>query len=148
MDVKPAIRAKPLILEKTLPAPANRVWQALTDSSQMRKWYFDIPEFKPEPGFEFRFTAGSESKTYVHLCKVTEVIPGRKIAYTWRYQDCPGESEVSFELFPEGSNTRVRVTHSGLESFPQDSKDFAKESFTEGWNQILGTSLWKFVEAK
>jgi uncharacterized protein YndB with AHSA1/START domain len=138
---------KPLIVEKRLNAPAARVWQAMTDDREIKNWYFNIPVFKPEPGFEFEFYGGSDDKEYLHQCKVTEVIPERKLSYTWKYKDYPGESEVSFELFPEGEMTLIRLTHTGIESFPQGSVDFARESFTEGWNAILGKSLKDFVEA-
>jgi len=54
---------------------------------------------------------------------------------------------VTFELFPEGNKTKVKLTHKGLESFPVTAnKDFAKENFMEGWNYIIGTGLKEFVE--
>jgi hypothetical protein len=40
----------------------------------------------------------------------------------------------------------VKLTHEGLETFPQNNPDFAKESFMQGWTYILGTSLKKFLE--
>jgi uncharacterized protein YndB with AHSA1/START domain len=75
-----------VVVERTLNAPTARVWQALTDVDQMRAWYFDLKEFKPEPGFEFEFIVEHEGVKYHHLCKVTEAIPQKKIAYTWRYK--------------------------------------------------------------
>lgn len=112
----------------------------------MKKWYFDLPEFKPEIGFEFQFTAGADTKKYVHLCKVTEVVEGRKITYSWRYEGHPGESYVTFELFPEGESTRIRLTHSGLETFPADNPDFKRDNFVAGWTQIIGLQLREFLD--
>lgn len=137
---------EPFVLERVLNAPPARVWKALTDAGQMRQWYFNLPDFKAEPGFEFEFTAGSKERQYRHLCKVTEVDPNRKLAYSWRYADYPGDSEVSFELFPEGDKTRLRLTHKGLHTFPKDHADFAPESFSKGWNHLIGKSLAEFVE--
>lgn len=137
---------EPFVLERVLNAPPTRVWKALTDSGQMKKWYFDIPEFKAETGFEFEFTAGSKERHYRHLCKVTEAEPNRKLAYSWRYADYPGDSEVSFELIPEGDKTRLRLTHTGLHTFPKDHADFKPESFATGWNHLIGKSLAEFVE--
>ena len=137
---------EPFILEKVLNAPPARVWQALTDPQQMHDWYFDIPDFRAEPGFEFEFTAGSEEKQYRHVCKVTEADPNRTLAYSWRYADYPGDSEVRFELIPEGQQTRLRLTHQGIHTFPKDSADFAPESFSAGWNYIIGKSLTEFVD--
>lgn len=50
-------------------------------------------------GFEFEFIIEHEGAKYHHVCKVTEAIPHRKIAYTWRYKGEPGDSLVTFELF-------------------------------------------------
>jgi len=75
-----------IIVERTFDAPVGRVWTALTDVNEMRQWYFDLKEFKAETGFEFEFVVEHEANIYHHLCKVTEVVPQKKIAYTWRYR--------------------------------------------------------------
>jgi len=140
------MKAEPFVIERVLNAPPQKVWEALTDNDKMKQWYFNLAEFKPEVGFEFTFNGGSEEKTYVHLCKITKVQPGKTLQYSWRYQDYPGDSLVTFELFPEGDGTRIKLTHEGLETFPQNNKDFARESFTAGWTHIIGTSIKEFVE--
>ncbi|MBB5395381.1 MULTISPECIES: SRPBCC domain-containing protein [unclassified Mucilaginibacter] len=143
------METKPLIVERTLNAPAGRIWQALTDNDKMKKWYFQLENFEPRVGFEFSFTGqGSKGEKYVHNCRVTAVEPERKLSYTWAYEGFSGSSEVSFELFAEGDKTLVRITHTGLETFPQNGPDFAIESFTKGWNHILGISLKEFVETE
>ena len=137
----------PFVIEKIYNAPASKVWKAITDVKDMKQWYFDLPDFKAEVGFEFTFTAGPEDKLYTHLCKVTEVVPGKKLTYTWRYEGYEGNSAVTFELFPEGEKTRLKLTHTGLDTFPS-AKDpnFARESFAAGWTDIIGRSLREFVE--
>lgn len=137
-----------VVVERTFDAPIQKVWQALTDKDQMKQWYFDLAEFKPQAGFEFQFYGGTEEKQYLHLCKITEVIPGKKLAYSWRYDGYEGNSLVSFELFAEGDKTRLKLTHEGLETFPKSNPDLAKENFIEGWTSILDTSLKKFIENK
>ncbi len=52
--------AEAIIMERTLDAPVAKVWKALTDVDQMREWYFDLKEFKPEIGFEFEFVVEHE----------------------------------------------------------------------------------------
>jgi uncharacterized protein YndB with AHSA1/START domain len=137
---------KPFIIERTYNAPIDSVWQAITDKNKMKQWYFDLNAFKPEVGFEFQFHGqGSKGENYLHKCKITEVIPGKKLSYSWRYEGYPGESLLTFELFQEGNQTRLKLTHAGLESFP-DSPDFSKESFAEGWTEITGTALKDFLE--
>lgn len=138
--------AEPFVIERTFNAPIDKVWTAITDRNQMKQWYFDIADFKPEVGFEFTFSAGSEGKKYVHLCKITEVQPGKKLSYSWRYEGYKGNSIVTFELFDEGGATRLKLTHTGLETFPMNNPDFARESFAAGWTYIIGSSLKEFAE--
>ena len=140
------MKSEPFVIERTLNAPAEKVWEAITDKNKMKQWYFDLAEFKPEVGFEFTFEGGSKEMTYVHLCKVTRVEPGKLLQYSWRYDKYPGNSFVTFELFPEGNATRLKLTHEGLETFPSDNKDFAKSSFEKGWNHIIGKSIVEYFE--
>jgi uncharacterized protein YndB with AHSA1/START domain len=140
------MKNEPIVIERTYNAPADKVWKALTEKDEMKQWYFDIAEFKPEVGFEFQFIGSKDEKQYVHLCKVTEVIEGKKITYSWRYDGYEGNSFVTFELFAEGNKTKLKLTHKGLETFPAANPDFAKENFAAGWTHIIGTALPAFVE--
>jgi uncharacterized protein YndB with AHSA1/START domain len=137
--------AEAVIVERTLNAPVTRVWNALTEIDQMREWYFDLKEFKPQVGFEFEFSVEHEGYSYHHLCRVTEVVPQKRIAYTWRYKGEPGDSLVTIELSPEGEKTRLKLTHSGIETFPK-TPAYARKNFEAGWTAIIGTELKKFVE--
>lgn len=139
------MKHEPVVVERVYQAPVERVWKAITNKDDMKHWYFDIKEFKPEAGFEFQFTGQNEGISFLHLCKIIEVIPGKKLKYSWRYKDHEGNSFVTFELFPEGDKTRVRLTHEGLETFPQ-TKDFKKENFQMGWNELIGKLLKEYTE--
>ena len=139
--------AEAVVLERTLNAPVARVWKALTDVDQMRQWYFDLKEFKPEVGFEFEFVVEHEGNSYHHLCRVTEAILQKRIAYTWRYKGEPGDSLVTFELAPDGDKTRLKLTHTGIETFPK-TPAYARKNFEAGWTAIIGTELKQFVERK
>jgi uncharacterized protein YndB with AHSA1/START domain len=134
-----------VVIERTFNAPVARLWKALTDADEMRAWYFDLKEFKPEVGFEFEFTVEHEGTKYHHLCKITEVIWHKKIAYTWRYAGEEGNSLVTFELFADGGKTRLKLTHEGLETFPK-LPAYAKTNFEKGWTEIIGSSLKQYVE--
>ena len=137
---------KPVIVGIVLNAPIEKVWEAITDKGKMKQWYFNIAEFNPEPGFEFSFRAGEEDKEYLHVCKITEVKPGKKLTHSWRFENYEGLSHVTWELFLEAGKTRLKLTHTGIETFPADNPDFAKKNFNEGWNQIIRTSLKNYVE--
>ena len=139
--------AEAIVMERTLDASVARVWKALTDLDQIRQWYFDLKEFRPQVGFEFEFVVEHEGNTYHHLCRVTDVVPEKKIAYTWRYQGELGNSLVTFELAPEGDKTRLKLTHTGIETFPK-TPAYARKNFEAGWTAIIGSELKEFVEKK
>ena len=138
---------EPLVIERTFNTPVDKVWSAISNKEEMKTWYFDLAAFRPEVGFDFQFEGGPDDKKYLHLCKVTEAIPNKKLTYSWRYDGYEGNSFVTFELFPEGERTRLRLTHSGLETFPANP-DFAKENFVGGWDHIIGKSLPDYLEKK
>lgn len=135
-----------LVIEKTYPAEAEKVWKSLTDPAEMRMWHFALPGFKPEVGHQFEFTGGTDEIQYKHFCEVTDAIDGKLLAYTWKYEGIPGDSKVSFELFPEGNSTRVRMTHSGIDSFAKSNPDLHPRNFAEGWKDIMRRMLWEHLE--
>jgi len=75
-----------------------------------------------------------------------EVIPQKKITYSWQYPDIKGYSTVCFELFEEKNQTKLKLTAKGLESFPQDIPEFTRESCTAGWNYFIKNRLKDFIE--
>ena len=122
--------------------------EAITDKNDMKQWYFDLAEFKPEVGFKFSFTGGPPERSYLHLCEVIEVIPQKKLTYSWRYDGYEGVSHVTFELFEETTDTtRLKLAHSGLETFPALA-DFARSNFEAGWSDLIGQLLKDFVEKR
>ncbi len=143
------METKPFVIERTYKASPARVWSAITEKEQMKQWYFDLEEFRPEVGFKFQFSGGpSPDRQYLHLCEVTEVIPERKLTYSWRYDGYNGISYVTFELTAGAGSTTVTLTHTGLESFPNENKDFAASSFAEGWTSLIGASLKNYLEQR
>jgi uncharacterized protein YndB with AHSA1/START domain len=135
---------EPLVVERTFDAPVARVWQAMTTKDEMSRWFFDLKEFKAQAGFEFHFAVEHAGNTYDHRCRVTEAVPQKKLAFSWRYHGHEGDSLVTFELFAEGNKTRLKLTHTGLETFPQ-TPQFARKNFEGGWN-FISTALGDYAE--
>lgn len=140
-------KSAPIIIERLLKAPVEKVWRAISDRDEMAKWYFDLAAFKAEKDFSFQFPGGEPGKEYLHLCTVTEVLPLKKLCYTWRYDGYEGDSLVSFELFDEGGQTRLVLTHSGIQTFPASNPDLARKNFVMGWSHIIPVALANYVEA-
>jgi uncharacterized protein YndB with AHSA1/START domain len=141
------MKTNPLVVERVYPASSQEIWEALTDNDKIGQWYFKLPEFKPVVGFEFRFDGGEDPEhPFHHICVITSVLPLKKLSYTWRFDGYPGDSEVSFELFEEGENTRVRITHTGIEMLDPGNPAFSSEEFGEGWSHILNKNLKDFLK--
>ena len=141
--------SKLIVVEQAFEASPEAVWGAITERKQMIQWFFDnIPEFKADVGFETRFTVETGQRRFTHLWRITEVVPGRKIVYDWRYAEYSGVGTVSFEVLDEGPGTRVRVTNEGLESFPPEVPEFAPESCEGGWKYFIQGNLKNFLDQR
>lgn len=146
------INPQPLIVSRTYKTTAAILWRALTDPNEMKKWYFDLPGFKAEPGYQFSFKGGrDENNLYLHLCEVTEVVEQQKLTYSWRYDGYEGISHVSFELEEHKTGntvtgTTVTITHTGLETFPASNPDLARENFAAGWSGFINKQLQQYID--
>ena len=135
-----------LVIKETYNAPIGVVWKALTDKNEMKKWYIDLREFKAEVGFKFTFPGQArEGREYIHHCEVTEVIPLKRLQYSWRYQNYTGHSLVTFDLEEREDQTFLTLTHSGLDSFPKEVTDINRKNFKKGWTALLTESLSKYL---
>jgi uncharacterized protein YndB with AHSA1/START domain len=139
------VKKIPFTIERVFDAPVALVWRAITTPEDMSRWYFDMKNFKPEAGCEFQFVVEHEGNVHDHRCKITGVIPQKKIAYTWRFEGRKGSSLVTFELFAEGGKTRLKLTHAGLETFAK-TPSLARKNFVRGWTRLIGSELKDFVE--
>ncbi|MES2513783.1 MAG: SRPBCC domain-containing protein [Bacteroidota bacterium] len=134
----------PLIKEFNYKTPVHKVWLALTDTQQMKRWYFpQLQKFEPIVGFEFQFE--DSGAAYQKEWIVTKVTEGKTLAHSWTYKGYTGNSEVTFDLFAEGDSTRLRITQTNLDSFP-DHPHFSKQRFEDGWDTLLGQNLKYLLE--
>ena len=46
---------KKILKELIYKASPEKLWKAITEREEMKLWYFELDEFKPEVGYEFRF---------------------------------------------------------------------------------------------
>ncbi|MFA9392477.1 MAG: hypothetical protein ACERKD_21885 [Prolixibacteraceae bacterium] len=49
------MKSNPIVKEIVVPVDVEVVWEALTDSSKMKEWYFEVRNFKLEEGNVFFF---------------------------------------------------------------------------------------------
>ena len=137
----------PIVVEQTFSAPVDAVWKSITEIDLMRQWYFEnIPAFKPQVGFETRFNVQSGGRDFLHMWKVTEATPRKRISYDWRFDGYPGESSAAFELFDNGKSTTLRLTVTVREDFPEDIPEFKRESCIDGWKYFIQKRLKVYLE--
>jgi uncharacterized protein YndB with AHSA1/START domain len=140
---------EPIVVEATYAVERSAVWAALTDPERMSQWYFEpIATFRPEVGFETQFTVHSQGRDWVHLWRVTEVSPEARLAYTFNYAGYDGDASVLWELSAVSGGTRLRLTHTGIETYPKDEPAFQREMGVAGWTYFLQESLKRFLEPR
>lgn len=139
----------PFVIEMEYNAPVEKVWKAVTDINEMRQWYFDLPSFTSKVGVPMEFEKIEDPEIFsLDKCMAVEVIEGKKISYTWKYEVYPGNSLVTFELFEEGKKTKLQFTHQGLETYPVSNPDVARDNIFSSWRYMLDTAIKVFLEDK
>lgn len=138
---------QPIVISETYPAPAARVWRAITDLTQMQQWYFEnLPAFEAVIGFKTDFLIVNEGREFHHRWQVTDVTPEARLVYEWRVDSYQGRSETVWELKEEEGGTTLTLTCNILEGFPSDMVEFKRESGVEGWNYFLKDRLKSYLE--
>lgn len=137
----------PIIIEYKVNAPLEEIWSAITDKDEMKIWYFDIPDFKLGLFEIFNFYEPGDEKKYHHQAQILEIIPNRKLKYTWHYPDLSkGKTVVTWELQPGENEVLVKLTHDEIENLKDLGEHFSEEAFIEGWDEIIGKSLKTHLE--
>jgi len=144
-----------VISEIEIAAPPDRVFQALTDAAQLKRWFTspECPvkfwEMDPRLGGRYRYATEKGSTVVNNVSEfachgeILEYDPPRVLVYTWfgNWHDDPTRSTiVRWELTAKSGGTHVRVTHSGLSAMPVARKDYSG-----GWPGVV-EMLKKFVE--
>jgi len=138
---------RPITASVTCEAPIDEVWRAISDGEVMPRWYFaEITTFRPEVGFEARFTVHLEHRSYEHVWRVLEARAPEHLVYTFVYEGLPGDARVRWSLEATDAGTIVTVVHDGLHTLPQDDPAFAREAGVGAWDYFL-KRLRAYVEA-
>ncbi|GIX46715.1 MAG: hypothetical protein KatS3mg131_0926 [Candidatus Tectimicrobiota bacterium] len=103
-----------LEVEMVIAAPPMRVWQLVTDLERMGQW---SPEYRggawldgatgPAVGARFKGYNERKGRRWESVATIIAAEPGRLVAWAVGDPQNPG-AVWRFELFPEGSGTRVR----------------------------------------
>jgi len=131
-----------LEIKRFINAPRSRVYAAWTDPAQLKQWW------GPESVQTRNFTADArvggkyrwdlfnqEGEEMTVYGEYRELVPGRKIVFTWQWDDDEAwknvSSVVTVELADRDGGTELRLIHEKLPS--EDSRD----RHNEGWNSVI-----------
>lgn len=92
-----------LCFERRLPHPPQRVWEALTQTAELRRWHPTPFALDPEVGGRVSFHA-EPGGPQMPQGEVLEFEPPRLLAHTW------GEDLLRWELRPEGEGCLLILT--------------------------------------
>jgi len=143
-----------VIAEVFIAAPPARVFQAISDPTQLPRWWGQDGLYRVtkstmdlRPGGKWRSEGnGADGKSFYVEGEYLEVDPPHLLVHTWSGNFHPGRTVVRWELEPQtvnalhpggprkvGTGTLVRVRHEGF------AGDLASAtSHGEGWKRVLG----------
>ena len=140
-----------LEIKRFIKASPDRVYAAWTDPAQLRQWFgpeqvtTDNLIADPRVGGRFRWDlTNSDGEKMTMEGKFRELQPGKKVAFTWKWQDDEdwenNVSIVTVELSEQSGGTELRLTH---ERLPNEQ---SRDGHTRGWNSALD-KLEKFANS-
>ena len=140
--------------EILIEAPAEVVWQVITEPGQISRWFSDEAEVEALAGAAGTLTwrpggrGGDKDADVIAPIRVVDAEPFRRFSFRWSHpQDAsPDEGNsalVEFSLTEEANGTRLRVVESGIDAVTHDDEGRASyfESHERGWEKHLGELL-------
>ena len=116
-------------------APAQRVFQLLTDPERIGLWFAQVAGIEPHVGgaVEFAFFNDNGSVS-VFSGEVCEFVPYSRFSFTWHYQDWSFQPlHVLFNLRDIDNATELALRLTGLAAAPPIERDIHEE----GWHRYL-----------
>lgn len=116
--------------ERVIPRPIEKVWATISEPARLKNWLGDVEvDLKLGGKFIIRF----RDATVVMTGVITTLEPERVLEYSWLENYGMPQSLVRWELKPEGSGTRLRLTH----TVPAEAVKKDVVEFLGGWHQFL-----------
>lgn len=105
----------PLVVERHIDAPPAEVYRYLTDAERWVRWQGVDATIDPRTSGIFAMTMGNGMRARGQF---VELVPDRRVVFTWGWIDHPGvppgSTTVEIELEPRGAGTLVVLTHRDL----------------------------------
>lgn len=118
--------------EIVIAAPAPKVWEHLTDPRKLAGWLMPN-DFEPVVGKSFFLECNHDGKM---SCVVKEIVPQRKLVFSFHPKSFSAETLVTITLAKEGNATRLTLVHSGWDALPPSEQGTA-DHYDSGWTSLL-----------
>lgn len=132
-----------IVVDDVFPHAPEAIWATLVRPELMARWLRMTPVgFEPVVGnrFTYQTSAAGEWDGTIR-CEVVDVVPHRRLAYSWRggHEANVGygsrlDAVVTLTLEPVEGGTRLRVVHSGFE-LPRN--ETAYRNMSGGWTGVV-----------
>lgn len=121
------------------------VFAVVSDPEHVRRWWPDEAEYDPAPGGTGRIGFGKAGDTTTwEQFTVVEAVPPRLFSFRWTHAagssaDVGNSFLVVFEIEPDGSGSRVRMTETGFRERGWDEATVAAAyaDHVQGWDYFL-----------
>lgn len=141
-DVELRPKTEAIVVDEVFPHRPETLWRTLTDGALMGRWMMAPSGFAPVEGTAFTFQTNPAGLwDGVIRCEVLEVVPLRRLVYSWRggHDGNAGygsrlDTIVSWFLSEHEGGTRLRLVHSG---FVLPANETAFRNMNEGWQKVL-----------
>ncbi len=137
---------EPVVKEISIDASISKVWEALTKKEQIAKWLMPSDDFELKAGATFNMMGESKGIKYPHICTIKEIVPEKKLSYTWAIKDKLSDTLVTYELEEQDGKTKLTLTHSGWDKVTLNKEGTTRDDYNNGWEQVI-PGLKKFVES-
>jgi uncharacterized protein YndB with AHSA1/START domain len=117
-------RSGTVVVSRTLRAPAEKVWRALTDPPLVSAWFGDLTA-PLDGGGSARLEFGDGD---FFLLEDVRLDPPRSLRYSWRFLGVGPRDDIRWTLAPAGEHCVVTVTDGEEERTPEDALQLRK-----GW---------------
>lgn len=145
-----------VVIRRVFDLPVSKVWRALTEPEEFKKWWgprgFTCPSSKMEAragGKYLNCMRGPDGKEYWSTGTVKEFIPGKKLVITDSFSDekgnikpasahglsgnWPKELLITFELEELDDTTKLRLRHEGI---PEEMHDDCMKGWNESFDKL------------
>ena len=145
-----------VVIYRVFDIPIDKVWKALTEPEEFKKWWgpkgFTCPSSKMEArvaGKYLNCMKGPDGKEYWSTGTVKELVPEKKLVVTDHFSDSKGnitnasehglpgewpmELLITFELEEADGATKLRLQHEGI---PGEMHDECKKGWNESFDKL------------